>query len=159
MAEAQVGTGSDSMGANVILHVHGRQHMRAKEHHSERMRNWEPPPLGDRKKYVTDRKQRLSATESGVVRTFHRGPLDGATILIGALEDAADFNAGYGSNVTFNGHIEWDASLISSMSSLSFLYGMDVSALYMVCANLYYSRTPVRARVKNVVRERAWAWT
>ncbi|KAH9957955.1 nucleophile aminohydrolase [Russula dissimulans] len=49
--------------------------------------------------------------------------LDTTTMLIAALEDAPDFNAGYGSNLTFDGHVECDASLMSSTSSSSFLYG------------------------------------
>jgi len=40
--------------------------------------------------------------------------LDAATALIAALEDAPDFNAGYGSNLTFDGDVECDASLMST---------------------------------------------
>ena len=40
--------------------------------------------------------------------------LDAATTLIAALEDAPDFNAGYGSNLTFDGDVECDASLMST---------------------------------------------
>ena len=40
--------------------------------------------------------------------------LDTATALIAALEDAPDFNAGYGSNLTFDGDVECDASLMST---------------------------------------------
>src|SRR5260221_8321239 len=40
--------------------------------------------------------------------------LDAATAIIAALEDAPDFNAGYGSNLTFDGDVECDASLMST---------------------------------------------
>lgn len=40
--------------------------------------------------------------------------LDAATALIATLEDAPDFNAGYGSNLTFDGDVECDASLMST---------------------------------------------
>ena len=40
--------------------------------------------------------------------------LDAATTIIAALEDAPDFNAGYGSNLTFDGDVECDASLMST---------------------------------------------
>jgi taspase (threonine aspartase 1) len=40
--------------------------------------------------------------------------LDAATALIATLEDAPDFNAGYGSNLTFDGDVECDAALMST---------------------------------------------
>jgi taspase (threonine aspartase 1) len=40
--------------------------------------------------------------------------LDAATAIIAALEDAPDFNTGYGSNLTFDGGVECDASLMST---------------------------------------------
>src|SRR6267154_1818053 len=42
--------------------------------------------------------------------------LDATTAVIAALEDHPDFNAGYGSNLTFDGQVECDASLMLSTS-------------------------------------------
>jgi taspase (threonine aspartase 1) len=39
--------------------------------------------------------------------------LDTATALIVALEDSSEFNAGYGSNLTFDGDVECDAALMN----------------------------------------------
>jgi len=67
-----------------------------------------------------------STTTTSTTSELSSTALDAATTVIAALEDAPDFNAGYGSNLTFDGHVECDASLMSSSSSLpssSFLYG------------------------------------
>jgi taspase, threonine aspartase, 1 len=49
--------------------------------------------------------------------TSSSSALDTATKLIIALEDDPDFNAGYGSNLTFDGDVECDAALMNSSSS------------------------------------------
>jgi isoaspartyl peptidase/L-asparaginase-like protein (Ntn-hydrolase superfamily) len=53
-----------------------------------------------------------SGAASSDIISSESSALDAATIIIAALEDAPDFNVGYGSNLTYDGDVECDASLM-----------------------------------------------
>lgn len=62
-----------------------------------------------------------SGGRSSELLSSSRPALDATTAVIAALEDHPDFNAGYGSNLTFDGQVECDASLMLSTSEESIL--------------------------------------
>src|SRR5258707_6617858 len=91
--------------------------------------------------------------------------LDATTAIIAALENHPDFNAGYGSNLTFDGQVECDASLMlstteegsspssSSPPPLSYSFG-SVGAVRGVRNPILLARSVLEERMRGRERER-----